>query len=363
MRIVFYYNNSYLSVFLLTAIDDLIAKGNEVYLLTTSPVGALHDFAEKLGAKVFAAPGNGIYSHCKTLIKFCRKYKIDFVFPHLQSPDLVAVLSQYFIKASVWPMRHHADDVYLSANKNALRIDKLINFLSKKILVVSDSCKRHMTLHEGASAKKIIVMRLYYNFDFYTTCKLHRGTSVTDVDKALKLISIGRMVANKNHIDLLEVVKMLADEGMCVKLTLLDTGPLENDLKKFVADSGLDDKIFFLGRQTDVTKYISEADLLIHTSISESGPQVTKEAGICRKAVVAVKGVGDVDEYIVHGKNGFLISRDNIRQDLYETLKQIYNDRLILVDMGKELNKAVREKFEMTPHTRTYADVVNGTIG
>ena len=359
MRVVFYYNSSYESVFLLTAMEDLIKKGQTVYLLTTTPVGELHERAEKLGANVFEVLSNSIYGHYRKLISFCYKHRIDFVFSHLQQPNLIAVLSQYFIKASVWPMRHHADDVYLSGNKNALKIDKLINVLSKKILVVSDACKKHMTSMEGVSAEKIIVMPLYYNFDFYGSCK-SKQTDTTD--NALKLISIGRMVVNKNHMDLLKVVKRLTDEGLNINLVLLDTGPLENELKRFVSDAGLDDRISFLGRQTDVIKYICVSDLLVHTSISESCPQVTKEAGICRKPVIAVKGIGDVDEYILHGKNSFLLSRDNIQQELYETLKQVYKDRSVLIDMGKELDKAVRKKFDLSSAAITYEDIINRSI-
>ncbi|HEY9003791.1 MAG TPA: glycosyltransferase [Mucilaginibacter sp.] len=361
MRIVFYYNSSYVSVFLLTAMDDLIKKGHAIYLLTITPAGDLHEHAEKLGAKVFSAVPKNIYSDCRALIKFCRQHQIDFVFSHLQYPNLIATLSQYFIKASVWPMRHHADDVYLSGNKNALKLDKLVSILAKRILVVSDNSKRHMILQEGVSAKKIIVMPLYYNFDFYPVCENQHAQPETET--ALKLISIGRMVANKNHIDLLKVVKRLTDEGVNVKLVLLDTGPLEDDLKKFVIDSRLSNLVSFLGRQTDVIKHICSADLLVHTSVSESGPQVTKEAGICSKPVVAVKGIGDVDKYIVHGQNGFLISRDNIQQELYLILKQMYADRSMLVEMGEKLNKAVRKKFELNPKTKTYEDVINGRIG
>jgi glycosyltransferase involved in cell wall biosynthesis len=347
-------------VFLLTAIDDLIKKGHAVYLLTTSQAGDLHEHAEKLGAKVFSPASNGIYSHCRVLIKFCRQHQIEFVFSHLQYPNLVAVLSQYFIKASVWPMRHHADDVYLSGNKNGLKLDKLVSILSKKILVVSNASKKHMISQEGVSEKKIIVMPLYYNFNFYPACESYPIYSTAD--NSLKLISIGRMVANKNHIDLLNVVKRLTDEGINVKLVLLDTGPLENELKKFVNDSDLNDRVSFWGRQNDVMKHICAADVLVHPSISESGPQVIKEAGICQKPVVAVKDVGDVDEYVVHGQNGFLLSRNNIQQDLYMILKQVYTDRSILTDMGKELDKAVRKKFALTPETKTYEDIINGTI-
>jgi len=360
MRVVFYYNSSYESVFLLTAIDDLIRKGHAVYLLTTTPAGGLHMRAEKLGANVFSTLSKSIYGHYRKLIIFCYKHRIDFVFSHLQQPNLVAVLSQYFIKASVWPMRHHADDVYLSGNKNALKIDKLINVLSRKILVVSDACKRQMTSLEGVSAEKIILMPLYYNFDFYASCESYDTRLFTD--NALNLVSIGRMVDNKNHFDLLKVVKRLTGDGLNIKLVLLDTGPLEAELKKFVNDSDLDDRVFFLGRQTDVTEHICAADLLVHPSISESSPQVIKEAGICHKPVVAVKGIGDVDEYIVNGKNGFLLSRDNIQWELYETLKQIYNERSILIDMGNELDKAVRAKFDSGSATVTYEDIINGSI-
>jgi len=360
MRVVFYYNSSYESVFLLTAMEGLMKKRHAVYLLTTTPAGELHERAEKLGVKTFSVLSKSIYGHYRKLIRFCYKHQIDFVFPHLQQPNLVAVLSQYFIKASVWPMRHHADDVYLSGNKNALKIDKLINVLSKKILVVSGACKRHMTSLEGVPAEKIIVMPLYYNFDFYSTCE--KSLIDTTANNALKLISIGRMVANKNHIDLLKMIKRLTDEGLNIQLVLLDTGPLENELKKFVNDYGIEGRVFFLGRQTDVIKYICESDLLVHTSISESGPQVTKEAGICRKPVIAVEGIGDIDEYIIHRKNGFLLSRDNIQQELYETLKQVYNNRSILIDMGKELDKDVREKFELRSAKITYEDIINGSV-
>jgi len=361
MRIVFYYNNSYLSVFIVTAIDDLIKRGHLVYLLTTTPAGALHEFAEKLGARVFAIPCNGIYDHCRRLIAFCRKHKIDFVFPHLQYLNLVAGLSRFFFNASVFPMRHHSDDVYLSGNKNAMRLDRLVNIFSKKILVVSNRCKTQMVQHENVPEKKIVVMPLYYNFDFYSRISEENTPSPVNNHQALNLVSIGRMVENKNHIVLLNAVKKLASEGLEIKLNLLDTGPLEAELKKLVADSDLDDHVCFLGRQADVVKHIRAADMLVHTSISEGSSQVVKEAGICNRPVIAVSGVGDFDEFVIDKQNGFLLSKYHMEQELVEILKNIYADRSQLATMGVELNKAVRKKFELTPATMTYASIIDGT--
>jgi glycosyltransferase involved in cell wall biosynthesis len=295
-------------------------------------------------------------------MKFCKKHKIDFVFPHLQYLNLVAAFSQRFLKATVFPMRHHSDDVYLSGNRNARRLDRLVNTFSKKILVVSERCREQMVQHENVAVKKIIVMPLYYNLDYYQCAAGNNSNLSVANNRTLNLVSIGRMVENKNHITLLKAVKKLVDDGLHIKLVLLDTGPLETELKKFVIESELDDHVCFLGRQSDVIKYIRAADMLVHPSISEGSSQVVKEAGICNKPVMVVKGVGDFDEYITHEKSGFLLSRADMEPELTEILRDIYDNRLQLPKMGKELNKAVREKFELTPGTFTYASIIAGTI-
>lgn len=365
MKILIYYPGSYISVFILTAIEDLLKQQHTVYLLTTAPSGSLHQAAEKLGAKVFTTPGsNGIRELVKDsrgLIRFCREYKIDFVFSHLQYLNLVAAVSRFFIKAAVFPMRHHADDVYLSGNRNALLLDRLVNVFSKKILVVSSAVKRQMMVLEHVPESKIIVLSLYYDFGFYGLPGVNAARDKSEqISSGLQLINIGRMVENKNHMTLLKVMQRLTGERMNVKLTLLGSGPLEDKLKYFVNQAGLTDNILFLGIKTDVLRYISAADMMVHTSVSEASCQVTKEAGICRVPVITVKGVGDFDEYITDQKNGFVLSGTDMENELYEILKSVYQNRSVLNGMGKELEESVREKFDVASVKKTYVNIVNG---
>lgn len=365
MKILIYYPNSYISIFILTAIDDLIRQKHTVYLLTSTPSDSLHHAVEKLGAKVFTTQEikekHGLLKDIRILTRFCRQHKIDFVFSHLQYLNLVAAISRFFIKAAVFPMRHHADDVCLSGNRNARILDRLVNVFSKRILVVSSACKKQMTIYENVPEKKIIVLPLYYNFSFYRLpdpAEIHHADG--RMSTGLRLINIGRMVENKNHMTLLKVMQRLVRENMDIKLTLLDTGPLEDKLKYFVNHAGLTDNILFAGRKADVLSYISAADIMVHTSVSEASCQVTKEAGICRVPVIAVKGVGDFDEYIADGQNGFVLSGTHMEDELFEILKSVYKNRSMLQGMGIKLEKSVREKFDVASVKKTYVNIVNG---
>ncbi|WP_158797048.1 glycosyltransferase [Pedobacter sp. L105] len=367
MKILVYYPSSYNSVFILTAIDDLIKQGHVVFLLTTTAYGVLQQGAEKLGAEVYSGARSndirGLFQEMYVLIKFCRKHKIDFVFPHLQYLNLVGVLSRFFIKALVFPMRHHSDNVYISGNKNARLLDQLVNLFSSQILVVSPPCKTQMMNYENVPAKKIIVLPLYYNFQFYDLSYLNVDKYLAEQpESGLQLINIGRMVKSKNHMGLLNVMQRLVTEGEDVKLTLLDTGPLEPELRDFVQHAGLRKNVVFLGRKIDVLSYIRAADLLVHTSISESGGQVIKESGICQVPVVVVKGVGDFDQYIIDRFNGFYLSKDNVEQELYETLKSICRNSTALKAMGRELDKSVRANFDVSAVKKTYMNIINGII-
>jgi len=367
MNILIYFPSSYNSVFILTVIDDLIKKQHSVYLLTTTPYGILQEGAEKLGAKVYAGNrSNDIYHLFKEmyqLIKFCRKHQIDYVFSHLQYLNLVAVCSRFFIKASVFPMRHHADDVYLTGNKNAKLLDQLVNIFSRKILVVSPACRIHMTKYEKVPEKKIIILPSYYNFQFYNLLHLTVDRNqLSYTDNALHLINIGRMVKNKNHITLLIVMQKLVKEGMNIILNLLDEGPLESELKEFVRNAGLTENVFFLGRKTDVLSYIRTADLLVHTSISESAGQVVKEAGVCQVPVIVVKGTGDFDEYIIDKENGFFVSKDNMADELYQVLKFVYQNKFMLKEMGEKLGRAVIDNFDVANAQLTYTNIIDKSI-
>lgn len=369
MKVLIYYPSSYLSIFILTVVEELIAQQHQVYLLSTSPFGILQQAAAKLGAEVYTSREpegiKRVFKDVMSLTRFCKKHKIDFVFSHLQYLNLVAALSQPLIKAKVFPMRHHADDVYLGGNKNARILDRLVNIFSTTLLVVSEPAKTQMTVYENVPPDKIIVLPLYYNFKLY---HLYGSAADHDIPKRhdiatrsadiLTLINVGRMVKNKNHISLLKVVKRLVNNGLVVKLMLLDEGPLEQELQEFVQRNQLSDHVFFLGRKENILDYTRAADLMVHTSLSESSCQVVMEAGLCGVPAVVVADVGIFDSYLYHQHNGFIVSKEGLEDELYTILAALAKDKSGLAAKGAALKQSVMGKFDISSAKITYLNLL-----
>ena len=93
------------------------------------------------------------------------------------------------------------------------------------------------------------------------------------------MIYVARLVPLKRHYMLFEALKDLPN----VRLLLIGTGPLENDLRKIVSDFGIDRQVAFLGLKSreDVYKIMKEADLYVSSSSYEGLPIGVLEAMGC----------------------------------------------------------------------------------
>lgn len=363
-RILIYYPNPHHTVFLESVCEFLVNEGHTVFMLTTCKRGVLQEIVEKMGVRVFTyTPSSSkllqFFKHWCFFIRFCKTHNIDIVFSHLQFVNLIAVLGQFFISAKVYPTRHHEDDVLISGNNYAMLIDKLVNCLSKKLLVVSNAVKTHLIEKEQVSAKKIEVVPLGYNFALYDTPNLEEVKNIrANMPCQLLLIIIGRHNENKRHIVLLEALNQLKEKD--IKLIILDTGPQEKELKKYVKKNNLEQRVIFTGFLTNTMDYLMAADLLVHPSLSEASNQVVKEAGLLKKPVIVCHNVGDFQEYIVDRINGFYVSKNNPVEDLITLISEIYTDKSVLGEMGHRLHLNVIDKFSIKQLHHQYAKLING---
>jgi glycosyltransferase involved in cell wall biosynthesis len=352
-NILIYYQNPSRSIFFESFIQKLIQKGYNVYFLTKSVKGVLHERIKELGATTDFYNPRGyrlfrfIY-HWRFLIKYCRKNKIEIVYSHLQLANLIALFAQYFISAKVFPCRHHVDEIMIVRNKTALRIDKMVNRLAKKIIVVSEAVKRHMTDRENVKADKIIVIPLGYNFDLYSKPDPVRVENIKQqMNCHLLLIIIARMTAGKRHIIALQALNRLVSEGLDIKMAILYSGPEEENLKAFIHKNNLAERVVFTGFLNNTMDYVEAADLLVHPSVIEASNQVVKEAAILEKPSVVCSGIGDFDEYIVHKQNSFLVSKENTLDEMCEIVREYYYKKGELKKMGARLKEKVLCKFNI----------------
>lgn len=352
-NILIYYQNPYRSIFFESIGQTFRQRGYTVYFLTKCDRGILHEKMEEFGVITAAYNPRAprllrFFYHWVYLIRYCRRNKISVVYSHLQLANLIALLAQYFIRPKVLPCRHHVDEIIQVNNRTALLIDKWVNRLSKKIIVVSAAVKQHMIEREKVNPGKIVVIPLGYNFDLYNKPDPGKACAIKkEMNCHLLLIIVARMTGGKRHIVALQVLNKLVKEGLDVKLIIMDGGPEQENLRSYIRENVLGDKVLFTGFLNNTMDYVAAAELLLHPSVIEASNQVVREAGILEKPCIVCKGVGNFDEYFVHRENGFLVSKENTMSEMSDIVKEYYNKKDQLKQIGTRFRKQVLDKFSI----------------
>jgi glycosyltransferase involved in cell wall biosynthesis len=375
-KVLLFYPPNFRSVAIETLCKAVKEAGHELLVLTLSERGAFHEALEKMGIKtqchVLPRKPSWKYflQHSRNLIKFCRQHQIDIVWSHLQEANIAALFAQPLLKAKVTAFRHHAESAFyaemgerfgLSRNKNEQRIDKLINRLAKKIVIPSSGVWHSMEKYEGCDMSKVRLIPYIYDFTTYQQPDTEKVKAIRNQYSCnLMLIMVSRMIAAKQHRIVFEVVKKLVDEGLSIKMIVMDDGPLRTELEKFIGNNNMGNQILMTGFREDFVNYMAAADLLMHPSLTEASNNVVKEMGLLQKCVVVCRDVGDFNDYITEGRNGYFLERNNLAQTIESAIRDASAHTDKIKRFGEELRKDVLKHFSDSGENRQrFLDLLN----
>ena len=92
------------------------------------------------------------------------------------------------------------------------------------------------------------------------------------------------------------------------KLILVGYGSEENNLKNFIKDNNLKNKVLLIKKPKNIYYYYKIADLFVLTSIYEGFGNVLVEAGIFRIPIISTKCKSGPKEILNNGKFGDLVN-------------------------------------------------------
>jgi len=105
---------------------------------------------------------------------------------------------------------------------------------------------------------------------------------------------------------LLEALALLRDQHPTVHVAIAGRGELDHELREWVHQRGLMDRVHFLGLRSDVQNLLSGADIFVLPSLSEGLPLALLEAMFARRPIVATR-VGEVPTALGEGDAGLLV--------------------------------------------------------
>lgn len=172
----------------------------------------------------------------------------------------------------------------------------------------------------------------------------------------LTLVNIGSFVKNKNQQLLLHIVKEIQRRGVSCNCIFLGAGPEEKNVKQLAQDLGISGQIRFEGNVTDVSAYLSQGDIYVHTALSESFGLVLIEAMACGLPVVSLDSGGNRD-ILENGINGYILPEQNVNT-FADHIIDLYNDRS-LNDRITQNGFASAKKYDIRTYVSKLLDIYN----
>lgn len=175
-------------------------------------------------------------------------------------------------------------------------------------------------------------------------------------------VFIAGMVAafeeRKDYATMIKAAIKLSTENENIRFLLIGDGVNLKKMKGLVTPF-LSNKIFFLGKKSDVESIIDIFDVgILLTNSKVHGEGISNsivEYMAIAKPVIATSG-GGTDEIVINNQNGFLIDPMNEDQ-LIEKIKLLMNDGDLRMKLGKRGNEMIFEKFDLKIMTANYLKI------
>jgi glycosyltransferase involved in cell wall biosynthesis len=162
----------------------------------------------------------------------------------------------------------------------------------------------------------------------------------------------------KDYFTLIKTAISIVDVRNDVRFILVGGGKNLQRIKDEVPVS-LSDKIVFLGKITDVESIINTFDIgILLTNSNVHGEGISNsilEYMALGKPVIATRG-GGTNEVVFDNQNGFLIDPGN-QDQLMEKIELLIGSRLLMIKLGSEGKKLIKERFDLEIMKRKYIEV------
>lgn len=155
---------------------------------------------------------------------------------------------------------------------------------------------------------------------------------------------LARIEPYKGHVHILEAVKMLTDQGRDLQLLIAGTGDFEPELKRQTQQLGLEDRVAFLGFQSDVAGFLSVLDLQLNASYGTETSSLSILEGLSMGLPAVVSTYGGNPWLIDDGEDGLLFENRS-SADLARCIARIMDEPDTLQRMQKRAGEIFNQRF------------------
>ncbi|BAU28300.1 glycosyltransferase involved in cell wall biosynthesis [Aneurinibacillus soli] len=177
-------------------------------------------------------------------------------------------------------------------------------------------------------------------------------------DKTI-ITCISRLRPRKGHKYLFEALALLKNQLKNVDVWIVGDGVMREELENQVRALQLDN-VFFLGSRTDVPELLSQSDIVVLPTTSDTLPISIIEAMFAQRAIITTN-CGGIPELIQDYHSGLLTEPGNVQQ-LAEKLSLLLHDSTLRETVAQNARKVAKKHLTVTNMVKKIEEVYRSLL-
>lgn len=247
-------------------------------------------------------------------------------------------------------------------------IDPFINFMQNRseAFIVYFTEAKEFLCSQGVPSEKILIAPNTIDVSYIQTRSKQCKNDVKLIKRSLAIcekkvvLFVGRLEPLKRVDILIKAFnKLKRNTNIDVVLLILGSGTIRRDLEDLCLKLNIKN-VFFLGtvERSKVICYYTLCNVFV---LPGQGGIVVNEAMACEKPIIATKEAGGIENLVINGLNGFIVTKNDVNS-LYIALKRILINPKFEKEMGKSSLKIILENFTINNMVEGFTKAINFSI-
>jgi len=186
-------------------------------------------------------------------------------------------------------------------------------FYSLADLVIVNSLEFKSELKKKFNIKSTCIYNPLNKNEILTKSK-RKNENIFKIQEAIKIITVGRFVYQKNHFLLMRTIKtLISEKKILVQLVIVGEGLLKKKYMQFIKINKLSKYIKIINYTKNPYNLIKQCDVFVLTSDYEGLPNVLLEAICLNKFIISSDCRTGPKEILLNGKGGLLFKTGNMK--------------------------------------------------
>jgi glycosyltransferase involved in cell wall biosynthesis len=216
--------------------------------------------------------------------------------------NIFAIIASIITRSKIVVRTNASPDFYIHNNFSK----KIFSFFFSKANLILVSSKQFQDRFRKFFYLKTRILRHQLDFqDIKKKSNIKNKFNFFNDKKILKIISVGRLVDQKDYLTLLKAFEILIKKRKA-RLVIIGNGNRKSEIFNFINKNNLNKSVKIVNFKKNPFNFIKKADIFVMSSKFEGTPNILLETAVLKKLIISTDCNTGPKEILQNGKGGIL---------------------------------------------------------